>query len=108
MAEHVLPSLIPLERHRPFYLRVVETAATAEFFGQLVDFVKAGMTADVLDSDVTLDGTPLRDVIDIVAGGCMWLVVGWLRGEQRGAPQEIAARVAAMASLVHQNKTARA
>lgn len=95
---HILPALEHLERHRAFYLRVIETAASASLFEELVLFVRARMGAHEQTDP---------HVIDIVAGGAMWLVVRWLRGVVVGTPKEIAGRVAALAYLVHQTPEVR-
>jgi AcrR family transcriptional regulator len=92
---HALPPLRHLDQHRSFYLRAVETAASAAFFDKLVQFVSARILTDIT--------TPaeLTEIAEVVAGGSMWLVVRWLRGDVSGTPEDIARRLVAMAPLIH-------
>jgi AcrR family transcriptional regulator len=96
---HVLPPLRHLDQHRQFYLRVIETAASAAFFEELVEFVKLRMVTHALATDTSTRRTD--EIADIVAGGSMWMVVRWLRGAVKGSPEDIARRVASLSFLVH-------
>lgn len=93
--DRILPPLTHLDVHRRFYLRVIETAASPSLFEALVRLIRERMQTFTPGRD--------GDLVDVIAAGAMWLVVRWLRGLVAGSPSDIARRIAALSSYVHQN-----
>ncbi|WEJ57398.1 TetR-like C-terminal domain-containing protein [Devosia sp. FJ2-5-3] len=94
--DHILPPLQHLHDHRQFYLRVIQTAASASLFEALVRLVQERMQRHPPQSD--------NDLSDVIAAGAMWLVVRWLRGSVDGSPRDIARRIATLAPLLQETE----
>ncbi len=90
--EEIRVGLVHLAENRLFYLRVIDAAATVSFFDELVQFVEARMLPTVAG----------RANADVFAGGAMWMVVRWMRGQIEGTPDMIADRLAGIAASLHQ------
>ncbi|MFC3229811.1 TetR-like C-terminal domain-containing protein [Marinibaculum pumilum] len=92
---HALPVLQHLLAHRPFYLRVLDGAGTAQFFDELVAFLSARLLPGAFEAAVRRSGATTADMLTIQASGIMWLVIRWLRSEAGGeAPEAMAGRLA--------------
>ncbi|MFS0886646.1 TetR/AcrR family transcriptional regulator [Aeromicrobium sp. 179-A 4D2 NHS] len=70
-----------LDRHRAFYLRVLDGAPTLELQGALVDLLR----------EQTAEKSPLRDAVDfagtrvtVVHAGMVWFLMDWLRADEPG------------------------
>jgi len=99
---HAMPVLEHLYAHRDFYVRVVDGAASAGFFDELVGFVAAHLLPESLDL-LARSGTARRqDLIAVLAGGNMWMVVRWLRGGCIEAPVELARRMSGIVAALVQ------
>ena len=96
----VCPVLKHLAGHRVFYVRVVEGAASAAFFQEIVVFIAARMLPHALDQVARQGETDRDDLKAVLAGGMMWLVIGWLRDDTRVAPDVMAARIAGIAASI--------
>lgn len=101
VTQHALPALIHIDAHRPFYLRSIEGAATAAFFEELVQFVSQRMLTRTTDDLSPLASEKLSQLSDVIAGGSMWLVVRWIRGDLLCTPADLAARMADTARLLY-------
>lgn len=88
------PALQHLAAHRTFYLRVIEGAATAAFFGEVVRLVAAHLLPDTSELIARRGNASRQDLTDMLAGGTMWLVVRWLRGELDEDADGLAQRLA--------------
>lgn len=99
--EHALPALLHIDAHRSFYLRVIENAASAAFFEELVQFVRQRMLTETMDGLSPLASEKLSQLSDVIAGGAMWLVVRWIRGDLVGTPSDLAQRIADTARLLY-------
>ncbi|MEQ8346909.1 MAG: TetR family transcriptional regulator [Sneathiellaceae bacterium] len=95
---HALPILRHLLAHRPFYLRVLEGAGTAAFFDALVAFLSARLLPAAFAAPARRSGADPADMLTMHAGGIMWLVIRWLRGEAGQEPAEAMARRLARAA----------
>ena len=85
--------LTHLDENRQFYVRVIDAAATVSFFDELVQFVEGRM----------LPATSIHASADVFAGGAMWMVVRWLRGQIEATPDMMADRLAGIAASLHPN-----
>lgn len=103
---HLLPALTHLADHRTFYLRVIEGGASVTFFEELVRFVASKMSPELFCQTANQKGVVEKDLLDMVAGGSMWLLVRWLRGEIEGSPNSIAQRLASTAFAIHSHRLA--
>lgn len=86
-----LPVLEHLDIHRSFYLRIIENAATAGFFEEVVRLVAANLLLGSCSSLAERGMASREDISAVLAGGNMWLVIRWMRGE---FPQDDAAMMA--------------
>lgn len=101
VSQHALPALIHIDTHRDFYLRVIESAASAAFFEELVRFVRQRMLTEAINGLSPLASEKLAQLSDVIAGGAMWLVVRWIRGDLRGTPNDLVQRIADTARLLY-------
>jgi AcrR family transcriptional regulator len=101
VTQHTLPALIHIDAHRDFYLRVIESAASAAFFEELVQFVRQRMLTEAIDGLSPMASEKLAQLSDVVAGGAMWMVVRWIRGDLHGTPNDLALRIADTARLLY-------
>lgn len=104
ITSQVCPVLEHLAAHRVFYVRVVEGAASVAFFQEIVVFIAARMLPHAIDQAARGGETDRDDLKAVLAGGMMWLVIGWLRDDTRLAPSAMASRIAGIAaSIVRQH-----
>lgn len=98
---YVIGEALPVIRHlgeyRTFYLHIIEGAGNAAFFEEIVAFVTSRFLPDVFEPAVRRGSADRNDLMTVMAGGVMWLLIRWLRDENRAAPEEIAHRIAAAA-----------
>lgn len=87
------PVLEHLLAHRTFYLRVVESSGTADFFDDLVRFVGQRMLTEVTGLAEGASPARQQDLTTFLAGGTTWLVLQWLRGPAPDGPQAMAERL---------------
>lgn len=82
-----------LATHREFYVRVMEGAGTAGFFGELIDFTAARLLPEAM---AALAGSPERVSLatEFFAAGLTWLTIRWLRAEATTPAKDMARQVA--------------
>lgn len=100
VVDQAMPALKHLAEHRAFYLNVLDGAANAAFFQEIVSFIAGRMLPEVFETAARKGNADRRDLMAVVAGGVMWLVVGWLRDEHRDEPSAMAQRVAGIATAL--------
>lgn len=82
-----------LWQDRTFYRRVIDGAGNVDFFGALMEIVADRMMLPAFHHTARQSAAE-RDLKLVLAGGIMWLVVRWLRTEQRAVrPQTMARRI---------------
>ncbi|WP_375691692.1 TetR/AcrR family transcriptional regulator [Pseudooceanicola sp. LIPI14-2-Ac024] len=81
VASHVCAALDHLEENRAFYLNVLDHAGSVEFFEGIIRLLTAKMVADAFAALRRADPEAAEDLMQVLAGGVMWLVIGWLRSE---------------------------
>lgn len=92
VAGQAQPVLEHLRDRRAFYLRVLEGAATIGFYQELVAFLTTRMMRQALADAGD------RDVTTVLAGGILWMVIGWLQ-EGGEDPPSMAQRLGQVAVM---------
>lgn len=102
------PVLEHLLAHRPFYRRILDEGAGADFFEGLIAFVEARLLSDRPVRATGQQGASSEDVATVIAGGMTWLVVRWIRSQAgTEGPKAMARRIAAVATTVMAPDSAR-
>jgi AcrR family transcriptional regulator len=88
--------LTHLGENRQFYLAVLEAAPSTLFFDELAERVYARLLPDVFHIGNEAQSMLVDDLKYVLAGGCVWLILRWLRGDLPATPHEMASRVSRM------------
>lgn len=97
---HTLPVLTHLRAHRDFYVRVLEGGGNVAFFEEIVAFVAQRMLPEAFEIAARKGLAARDDLMAVLAGGIMWLVVRWLRGEVDGDPEAMMRRISGIAATM--------
>jgi hypothetical protein len=101
VAEAALPVIEHLREHRAFYLRILDGAANAAFFDEIVAFLAGRFLPDAFELAAQRHAAGRDDLMTVMAGGAMWLMVRWLRDDRStGTAEEMAQRIAAVAATM--------
>ena len=96
-----LPVIEHLFEHRTFYVRVLDGAGSARFFADIVSFLAGRLLPDAFELAARRQETRKDDLMMVMAGGTMWLMVGWLRDDiPAETAQEMAQRIASVAAAM--------
>lgn len=95
LEQHVVLALRHLAGHRPFYLNVLDAAASVPFFDAMLAFILARQLPDVRAIAGQRRGARRDDLLAVLGGGMMWWVIRWLHeGEGRATPEAMARQMA--------------
>lgn len=92
--------LTHLGDNRQFYLAVLEAAPSTLLFDELAERLYARLLPEVFQNSNEAQTMLVDDLKYVLAGGCVWLMLRWLRGDLIASPHELASRVAQMLLVV--------
>lgn len=100
-SQHLLPLLDHLETRRAFYRNVLDHAGSPDLFAELTSMLAARVDLAPFQSRGAFAAIDPGAISEVVTGGLMWRVVGWLRGDgARMDPEAKAREIGALAALL--------
>lgn len=101
VSERVVPILTHLSEHRPFYVNVLENAASPALFSSIVEMLTARFDRRIFSQMTLSAGITPDDLSEVLMGGFMWKVVRWLTEDNSGStPGQIGHDIAEMAAML--------
>ena len=98
-SQHLLPLLDHLESRRAFYRNVLDHAGSPDLFAELTSMMAARVNLEPFRSQGAVAAIDSHALSEVITGGLMWRVVGWIRSDgARMAPDAKAREIGALAA----------